>query len=121
MKISIREPLCPLDNAAAIGLVFCFRSPGYRRRDPGNRGFRLLLVHRESGTAVLLPAVFSRGRAERLFLAIADDSDAVGGHTGCNKGILCGVGAVLAQSEVVLVRAAFVAVAADDNLRSEEH
>ena len=51
-----------------------------------------------------------------LFLAVADDADAVAGDACCYEGGLGGVGAVLAEGDVVLSRATIVAVATDEDL-----
>ena len=75
-----------------------------------------LAVDGELSAAVLLPAGFVLLGAELLLLAVADDADAVGGDAGVDQRGLGGVGAVLAEGEVVLGRAAVVAVAADDDL-----
>src|SRR5581483_5094104 len=54
--------------------------------------------------------------AERLLFAVADGLDAVGADAGLHQGLLDGVGAVIAQCQVVLGRAAFVAVPLDGEL-----
>ena len=74
-----------------------------------------LAVERELGAAVLLPAGLGVVGAELLLLAVADNADAVGGDAGFDQRGLGGVGAILAQREVVLGGAAVVAVAADDD------
>src|SRR4051794_35535394 len=77
-----------------------------------------LLVEGEAAATVLLPAGFGRFAAERLLLAVADDADAVTSNTGLNKRVLDGIGAVLAEGEVVFVGSTLVAIAADDDLES---
>jgi hypothetical protein len=54
--------------------------------------------------------------AELLFLAVADDADAVTGYAGCDECGLGGVGAVFTEGDVVLGRTTVVAVAADEDL-----
>src|SRR6185312_515975 len=75
-----------------------------------------LAVERELGAAVLLPAGFVLFGAELLFLAVADDAEAAGGDACVDQCGACCVGTVFAKGEVVLGRAAAVAVAADDDL-----
>src|SRR5215831_16666130 len=80
--------------------------------------FRLLPgLQYEVCSAVLLPAgiVFCR-RAKRTLLAKADHLDPVGRNALLNQGILDLVGAALAQSEVVFVRASLVAMPFNQHL-----
>ena len=74
-----------------------------------------LAVERELGAAILLPACLGLFGAELLLLAVADDADAAGGDAGVDQRGLGGVGAILAQGQVVFGGAAVVAVAADDD------
>jgi len=61
----------------------------------------------------LLPAVFGALGAERLFFAVADGADAVAGDAGAHECSFYGVSAVVAESQVVFGRAAFIAMAFD--------
>src|ERR1041384_2370330 len=61
--------------------------------------------------AVLLPAILVGLRALRLLLAVADGLQGVCAHPSLEEGLLGGVGAALAQSQVVFGGTAFVAVA----------
>jgi hypothetical protein len=81
-----------------------------------NRFIDALVVQRKSRATILLPASLSGLCAEGLFLAVADNPDAAGSHAGVNQILLGRVGAILAESQVVLVGAALVAVAANKNL-----
>src|SRR5208282_1087661 len=63
--------------------------------------------------AVLLPAGFVGSRAEGLFLAVADGGEAVGRNAQADQILFDGVGAAIAESEVVLGGAAFIAMAFD--------
>ena len=63
--------------------------------------------------AVLLPAGLVGFHAEGLFLAIADRGEAVGRNAQADEILLDGVGAAIAESQVVFRRAAFVAMAFD--------
>ena len=62
-----------------------------------------LLVYREAGAAILLPASFGRFGAEGLFLAVADDANAAGCNTGRHKRGLRGIGTILPEADVVFV------------------
>src|SRR5581483_331666 len=77
---------------------------------------RLSLLVDEVPAPVLLPTLFVGLGAERLLFAVADGLDAVGADAGLHQGLLDGVGAVIAQCQVVLGRAAFVAVPLDGEL-----
>ena len=79
---------------------------------------RLLRGDHEVAAAVLLPAGFVRLGAERRFLALADDRDAIGGDAKAHQVVLDGVGAALAKAEVVFGGAALVAVAFDADARA---
>ena len=59
---------------------------------------------------VLLPALLIRFGAERLFLAVADGLDVVGGNASLDQRVTDGIRAAVAQSQVVLGRSALVAV-----------
>ena len=72
---------------------------------------RLLRRDDEVAAAVLRPAALVLLVAERLLLALADDQDAVGGHAEADQVALHRVRAPFAESQVVLGRAARVAVA----------
>src|SRR5260370_18066635 len=63
--------------------------------------------------AVLLPASLVVLHAEGLFLAEADDRDAVGGNAQGNDVLLHGVGAAVTETQVVFRGATLVAVAFD--------
>src|SRR5580698_6063355 len=76
----------------------------------------MLAVDGEAGAAVLLPALFGGLGAEGLLLAVADDANAVGGNACGYQCVLGGVGTILSESQVVFIRSALVAVAADDHL-----
>src|SRR5690348_7634115 len=76
----------------------------------------LRLCRDEVAAAVLLPAGFVGLHAEGLFLAEADGAEIGGRDAQVDEILLDGVGAAIAQSEVVLGGAAFVAVAFDDDL-----
>jgi hypothetical protein len=77
---------------------------------------RALLCQGEMCAAVGVPALFVALRAERLFLAIADGADAGGRNGQLYERLLGGRGAIVAECEVVLGRAAFVAVALDSEV-----
>src|SRR5260370_26393461 len=68
-----------------------------------------LLIY-EMATAVLLPASFVAFRAEGFFLAVADGLDPSGADTGRGQCAFDCTSALVAQSQVVLGRAAFVAM-----------
>src|SRR6185312_6251829 len=70
-----------------------------------------LLPVDEMTTPVLLPALLVGLGAERFFLAVADGLDVVGAHASLNQRITHGIRAAVAQSQVVLGRSPFVAVA----------
>ena len=78
---------------------------GRRRRPP-----ICLLRIQEMPTAVLLPASFIALAAEGLFLAVADRLDAAGIDARCRQCILDSAGTLVAQSQVVIRRSAFVAM-----------
>src|SRR5579875_3216005 len=63
--------------------------------------------------AVLLPARLIMVGAERMLLAPAHRSQPIGSHAERNQKLACRIGAPLAQSEVVLERAALVTVSLD--------
>src|SRR5580693_1236698 len=75
-----------------------------------------LPIDGEAGTAILLPAFFRRFGAEGLFLSITDHAQAIGSDPCLNERLLDGVGAALAERQVVLIGTALVAVAADQHL-----
>jgi len=68
--------------------------------------------------AVLLPASFIALGAEWFFLAEADRLHPAGVHAGRDEGILDGVGALVAERDVVLGRAALVAVALNGDVHA---
>src|SRR5580765_5170459 len=70
----------------------------------------------EVAAAVCLPACLIALRAERLFLAVADGVQAVGGDAKMNKVALDGRSAAIAKDQVVFGGAAFVAMALDGGL-----
>src|SRR5208282_3620826 len=74
---------------------------------------RASMIDREARAPVQLPALFVGLAAKRLFLAVADDANPVLRHSGGHQRGLGRLGAVLSQGQVVLVRSAFVAVAAE--------
>src|ERR1700684_3655842 len=85
-----------------------------------------LLLKYEVAAAVLLPTGFIFFQAERLLLAITDGLDAAGIDFGRSQGTLHRPGALVAQGQVVLGRAATVAVSLDRKadvgmLIEEEH
>jgi len=62
-------------------------------------------------TAAVFAASSSRWtRAERLFLTVADRLDTADAESGLHQSVLYGVGPAVAQREVVLGGAAFVAM-----------
>ena len=69
---------------------------------------------------VLLPAGFVLLGTLRTFLAVADGLQPVGGNAESLEELFGGAGAAVAQSEVVLGGAAFVAMALDDDGRIGE-
>src|SRR5579884_4459606 len=75
-----------------------------------------LLRHHEVAAAVRLPALLVVLGAEGLFLAIADGVQAVGGNPQRNEVLLYRIRAAVAKREVVLGRAALVAVAFNRHL-----
>src|SRR5882762_45867 len=66
--------------------------------------------------AVLLPAALVGLGAERLFLTVADRLDTADAESGLHQSVLYGVGPAVAQREVVLGGAAFVAMSLDREL-----
>jgi hypothetical protein len=66
--------------------------------------------------AVCLPAFLVALGAERLFFAVADGVQAVGGDTELHQVILDGSSAAIAEDQVVFSGAAFVAMAFDGGL-----
>src|SRR5580658_4836278 len=77
-----------------------------------------LPVDRELCAAVLLPAALAMLRAELLFLAVAHRAQAIRAYARRHQRLLRGIGAVFAESQVVLDRSALVAVSADHHLES---
>src|SRR5258706_15483766 len=73
------------------------------------RGARKLLAN-EDAPAVLLPATLARFQTRGLFLAVADRADAACRNGHGDEEVLDGVGALLAQTQVVLGGAALVAM-----------
>lgn len=74
-----------------------------------------LAVECEVIDAVLLPALFVVLGAEGFFFAVTDGSDAFGGNSLLDQRLLCRFGAAGAESDVVLFRAAIVAMAFDEH------
>src|ERR1035438_1365250 len=81
---------------------------------------RQLLPGREVDAPVLLPAGFVLLGALRPFLAVADGLQPVGGNAEPLEELFGGAGAAVAQPEVVLGGAAFVAMTLDDDGRIGE-
>ena len=79
---------------------------------------RLLRGEDEVTAAILLPAGLVRLGAERRFLALGDDGDAIGGDTEADQVGLDGVGAAIAERQVVFGGAALVAVPFDVDPRA---
>jgi hypothetical protein len=77
-----------------------------------------LSIKGETGPAILLPAGFGFVVAERLLFAVADDADAAGIDARGDEDFLCRIGPVFPERKVVFVRAAFIAVSADDDLHT---
>src|SRR5277367_2021570 len=90
------EVLCPIELSVPTG-------QSYRS---------VLPINGEAGAAVLLPAFFRGLGAEWLLFAIAHNANAVGSDARLHQRLLGGVGAALAQREVVFVGATLVAVSA---------
>src|ERR1700694_2748313 len=72
-----------------------------------------LLSADEMPAPILLPAAFVALRAERLFLAETDRSQAVGGDAQGNEILFNGAGPAIAQRQVVFRGAALVAMPFD--------
>src|SRR5580692_706004 len=70
----------------------------------------LLLLIDKMATAVLLPASFVAFCAERFLLAVADGLDPAGVDARRSQRVFHGTGALVAQGQVVIGRAALVAV-----------
>jgi hypothetical protein len=70
----------------------------------------LLLPIDKMAAAVLLPTLLVGLSAERLLLAVTDGLDAAGIDACLHQGVLYGIGAVIAESQVVFSRAALVTV-----------
>jgi len=89
------------------------RKTGQQRGCPGKLATHnnLLLVQHKMPTTILLPAGLIRFCAEWLLFPEADRLDPVCRHAGCDQRVLDGAGTVVAQSQVVLGRTAFIAVA----------
>src|ERR1700760_4716531 len=77
-----------------------------------------LLIKRETGSTILLPASLVRLGAELLFLAIAHGADAIWADSPIHQRLLGRVRSVLAQGEVIFRRSAVIAIAADNHLQS---
>src|SRR5579872_2862871 len=67
------------------------------------------------GAPVLLPAGFVRFGALRPFFAVADGPQFVGGNPELHQEVLGGTGAAVSEAQVILRRAAFIAMPFDDN------
>src|SRR5262245_28459688 len=68
--------------------------------------------------AILLPAGFTGFAANRLFLALADDSQPAGRHAEVDQVLFDGVGSTRSEREVVLRAATRIAVPFDADLRA---
>src|SRR5579863_2439123 len=88
-------------------------SGGRAGPSPCGPPIRSLRLIDEVGPPVLLPTGFRAFRAERLFLAVADRTDAVGWYSHRHQRLFGGVCAIVAQRQVVLGGTAFVAVPFD--------
>src|SRR6187455_3213778 len=69
--------------------------------------------HHRHVAAVLGPAALVRAERDRAFLAVAERGDAPCRDTARGEIVLGGVGAAIAQREIILARAALVAMALD--------
>src|SRR5208282_4345535 len=79
---------------------------------PLARSNSLLLINKVAA-AVLLPTGFVVFQAERFLLAVADCLDTAGVHSGRGQGILHRTGALVSQGQIVLGRAAVIAMSLD--------
>ena len=77
-----------------------------------------LLIQRELGATILLPAGFILFCAELLFFAVADGTNTAAIDTSLDQGSFRCVGAILTERQVVLCRAAIVTIAGDQDLGS---
>src|ERR1700733_2700505 len=75
-----------------------------------------LLIQREAGTAILLPASLIGLAAELLLLAVAHGAHAVRAHTPVDQRLLGRIGTVFTQRQVVLSRSAVIAISPDNDL-----
>ena len=92
------------------------RSPGSAR----GRSYFGLAGHGEVGAAVARPALLGGLLAERDLLAVGHGLQAVGGDAQRDQVVVGGLGAPLAEGQVVLDRAALVAVALDGDAQEVE-
>src|SRR5271165_3401747 len=92
------------------------RMRSFVQDDPGGATWRppsqtlFLLLIDEMATAVLLPASFVALCAERFFLTVADGFNPAGADATRGQRVSDRIGPLVAQSQVVVSRAAFVAV-----------
>src|SRR5216684_5655646 len=89
----------------------------------GHRRGRLLprlARHREVVAPIAGPAVLRRLLAERYFLSVGHGLEAVRGHAERHEVVVGGLGAPLAEREVVLDRPALVAVPLDGHAQEVE-
>src|SRR4030095_3889541 len=92
---------------------------GYKEKPLGRRQVAVqlrndavrLLGHYKVAAAVLLPAIFVAFHAEGLFLAVAHGAHTVRADAQRNQVLFYGCRAAIAERQVVLRRAALVAVA----------
>src|SRR5215218_6714175 len=78
--------------------------------------FVSLRRNQEVSAAVLLPALFRFGRAERLLFPLAHDGDAVAGDAKVDQIVLDGRGAPRTEREVVFRAAARIGMAFNGDL-----
>src|SRR5581483_1045351 len=77
---------------------------------------RLLFRVDEMAAAVMLPALIVVLGTERFFFTVADRLDVGRTDAALHQGVLHGIGAVVAQGEVIFLRAALVAVSLNREL-----
>src|ERR1700733_928785 len=75
-----------------------------------------LLIEREAGTAVLLPASLIVRGAELLLLAVAHGAHSIRAHAAVDQRLLGCIGTVFTQRQVVLSRSPVIAISADNHL-----
>src|SRR5579863_3719469 len=106
------EPEDSMDDGNLSWRLSGHTSAGLREQRGGRRGIPLesLFLVDEMAAAVLLPASFVAFGAERFFLAVTDRLDAAGADSESRQSSLDGARTLIAQRQVVLGRAALVAV-----------